>query len=253
LNLVIFDCNHEMLLSQPWIEIMHGTRPITGKMLIDGKLVESVDGRWLDSINPCDETLLGRVPLGSARDMDLAVDAALRAFPAWAALSMEKRAEYVHHLADAILAKTEEFAQIESLDTGNTIGPMRTDVVTAVSRMRFAAGPGWDQLGKRTSDKDYSQVLQRLKKRPLDYFKDFYADTAVFGSRAATLCGLEFYSEDRVLFASDSPFDPEKGPGYIHDTIKVLQSIEMPLERREKINFRNAQKLFGLNSKVIRQ
>jgi hypothetical protein len=38
---------------------------------------------------------------------------------------------------------------------------------------------------------------------------------------------------------------------YIRDTIKVLQSIEMPLERREKINFRNAEKLFGLTSKAI--
>lgn len=110
-------------------------------------------------------------------------------------------------------------------------------------------GPGWDQLGKRTSDEDYSLVLQRLKKRPFDYFKDFYADTAVFGSRAATLCGLEFYGEDRVLFASDSPFDPEKGPGYIRDTINVLDSIEMTTECREKINFRNAEKLFGLNAK----
>ena len=109
-------------------------------------------------------------------------------------------------------------------------------------------GPGWDQLGKRTSDEDYSVVLQGLKKRPFDYFKDFYADTAVFGSRPATVCGLDFYGADKVLFASDCPFDPEKGPGYIRDTIKVLESIDMPLEQREKISFRNAQKLFGLKA-----
>lgn len=107
-------------------------------------------------------------------------------------------------------------------------------------------GPGQDQLGKRTTDEDLSLVLKRLKKRPFDYFKDFYADTAVFGSRAATLCGLEFYGEDRVLFASDSPFDPERGPGYIRDTIKVLESIEMSTEMREKICYRNAEKFFGL-------
>lgn len=107
-------------------------------------------------------------------------------------------------------------------------------------------GPGWDQLGKRTSDEDLGAVLHRLQRRPLDYFKDFYADTAVFGSRAATLCGLEFYGSDRVLFASDSPFDPEKGPGYIRDTIKILESIEMPQEDREKICFRNAQELLGI-------
>ena len=108
-------------------------------------------------------------------------------------------------------------------------------------------GPGWDQLGKRTSDEDLTIVLKRLKKRPLDYFKDFYADTAVFGSRAATICGLAFYPPDRVLFASDSPFDPEKGPGYIRDTIKVLESIDMSGDVRENICFRNAQKLFGLS------
>lgn len=109
-------------------------------------------------------------------------------------------------------------------------------------------GPGWDQLGKRTTDEDLSAVLGNLKKRPFDYFKDFYADTAVFGSRPATECGLAFYGEDRVLFASDSPFDPEKGPGYIRDTIAVLESIEMSPQMREKISFRNAQKLFGLKS-----
>lgn len=127
---------------------MHGTRPVNGKMLIGGKLVESVDGQWLESINPADETELGRVPLGSARDMDLAVEAALEAFPAWAALSMAKRAEYIHTLADAILAKKEEFASIESLDTGNTIGPMRNDVTTAVSRMKFAAGLAFEIKGE---------------------------------------------------------------------------------------------------------
>ena len=107
-------------------------------------------------------------------------------------------------------------------------------------------GPGMDQLGKRTTDEDLTVVLDRLKRRPLEYFKDFYADTAVFGSRAATVCGLEFYGADKVLFASDSPFDPERGPGYIRDTIKVLESIEMPQEDREKISFRNAQDFFGL-------
>ena len=107
-------------------------------------------------------------------------------------------------------------------------------------------GPGWDLLGNRTSDEDYKSLLKQLKKRPFDYFKEFYADSAVFGSRPATVCGLEFYGPDRVLFASDCPFDPEKGPGYIRDTIKVLESIEMPIEHREKISFRNAEALLGL-------
>ena len=119
-----------------------------GCMLIDGKLVESLDGGWLSSINPADESFLGKVPAGSKRDVDAAVSAAAAASPAWAALSMEKRAQYVNALADAILARTEEFARIESLDTGNTIGPMRADVITAVDRMRFAAGLAFEIKGE---------------------------------------------------------------------------------------------------------
>ncbi len=62
-------------------------------MLIGGELVESNDGKWLESINPADETPLGRVPLGSAADMNAAVEAAEKAQPAWAALSMAQRAD----------------------------------------------------------------------------------------------------------------------------------------------------------------
>ena len=76
---------------------------------------------------------------------------------------------------------------------------------------RGASVPAWTSSAS-ASDEDLTLVLKCLKKRPFDYFKDFYADTAVFGSRPATICGLEFYGPDRVLFASDCPFDPEKGP-----------------------------------------
>ena len=74
-------------------------------------------------------------------------------------------------------------------------------------------GHSFDQLGARTSDEDYVSLRKSLKKRPLDYFKqDFWADTATFGGKGAMLCGLDFYPEDKILFASDCPFDPEKGP-----------------------------------------
>jgi aminocarboxymuconate-semialdehyde decarboxylase len=108
-------------------------------------------------------------------------------------------------------------------------------------------GPGWDQLGSRTSDEDLAEVLDKLEKRPFDYFKMFYADTALFGSRAATECGLSFFGPDRVLFASDSPFDPEKGPMYIRETINVLDSLEIPETDREKIYRTNAVRLLKLN------
>ncbi len=109
-------------------------------------------------------------------------------------------------------------------------------------------GHSWDQLGSRTSEEDYTLVLKRLKKRPYDYFTDFYGDTALEGARGATLCGIDFFGADHVLFASDCPFDIEKGPGYIRATIAVLNSLGLPAGDLEKICHGNARKLFGLKA-----
>ncbi len=107
-------------------------------------------------------------------------------------------------------------------------------------------GPGWDQLGARTSDEDYSHILKGLKKPHLEYFKMFYADTALFGSLAGTLCGLAFFGVDRILFASDSPFDPERGPGYIRETIKIVDALPISDADRQKIYEGNARKLLKI-------
>jgi uncharacterized protein len=107
-------------------------------------------------------------------------------------------------------------------------------------------GPGWDQLGARTSDQDYVSLRKSLKKRPLDYFKqNFYADTAVFGADAATVCGLAFYPTEKVLFASDCPFDPEKGTGYIRETLRILDSLNLAKDVQEKIFYGNLEKITG--------
>ncbi|MEO3388648.1 amidohydrolase family protein [Mesorhizobium sp. CAU 1741] len=107
-------------------------------------------------------------------------------------------------------------------------------------------GPGWDQMGKRTTDRDLAEVRKALKRPHLDYFKEFYADTASFGSRKAIEHAMEFFGEDRVLFASDAPFDPEGGPMYIRETIKILEALDVSEEVRAKLFHGNAQTLLGL-------
>lgn len=106
-------------------------------------------------------------------------------------------------------------------------------------------GYGLDQFGSRTADEDYESLLKSLPKRPYDYFRMFWADTAVFGSSAATECGLKFFGPDQVMFASDAPFDPEGGSLYIRETIKVIDSLDIDAADREKIYHRNAERLFG--------
>jgi predicted TIM-barrel fold metal-dependent hydrolase len=105
-------------------------------------------------------------------------------------------------------------------------------------------GYGLDQLGARTADEDYAALLASMPKRPFDYFKMFWADTAVFGSKPATECGLKFFGADQVVFASDAPFDPEGGSLYIRETLKVIDSLDIPEADRQNIYQRNAERLF---------
>jgi aminocarboxymuconate-semialdehyde decarboxylase len=107
-------------------------------------------------------------------------------------------------------------------------------------------GHGWDQLGKRTSDRDYSSLLRSMNRRPVDYFHDFYADTALFGATSATACGLEFFGVDRVLFATDMPFDPSPGL-YARETIRILDGLPITGDERDRIYRRNALRLLKLD------
>jgi predicted TIM-barrel fold metal-dependent hydrolase len=106
-------------------------------------------------------------------------------------------------------------------------------------------GYGLDQLGARTADEDYGALLKSMPHRPYDYFKMFWADTAVFGSRSATVCGLSFFGSDQVVFASDAPFDPEGGSLYIRETLKVIDSLDISAADRAKIYQGNAERLFN--------
>ena len=101
-------------------------------------------------------------------------------------------------------------------------------------------GYGWDQLGSRTSNIDYVSLLQSMKKRPIDYFKMFHADTALFGALAGTKCGLDFFGVDKVMFASDVPFEPAPGL-YIRETIRVIEALGLSAEQKEKIYRGNAE------------
>ena len=107
-------------------------------------------------------------------------------------------------------------------------------------------GPGWDQIGARTSDEDYQALKKSLKKRPLDYFKEsFYCDTAVFGGKPATECGLAFYPTEKLVFASDCPFDPEKGTYYIRETLKIFDNLDLSKAKYKAIMHGNLEKITG--------
>ncbi len=60
----------------------------------------------------------------------------------------------------------------------------------------------------------------------------FYGDTVLGGAAAPLACGLAFFGADRVVFASDCPFDPEGGPMFIREGIRSIEDLNLPRRRQ---------------------
>jgi len=107
-------------------------------------------------------------------------------------------------------------------------------------------GPMWDEFGLRSGNADYVAIRARMSKSPLEYFCQFYADTAIGGSTAALRCGLDFFGASHVLFGTDCPFGPEGGMWFLRENIRALDTLDLPAGDRQDIYFRNALKLMRL-------
>ena len=108
---------------------------------IGGQFLTHSGGQWIDNPEPATGSHICRIPLSDASDVDAAVDAARVAQPAWGALSHSERADWLDRIADALEARYEEIAALESRDTGKPISLARTvDAHRSVSNFRFFAG-----------------------------------------------------------------------------------------------------------------
>jgi predicted TIM-barrel fold metal-dependent hydrolase len=105
---------------------------------------------------------------------------------------------------------------------------------------------GFRQIFFGTPERNPLAEERRLKRRPIEYFKMLYADTAVNGEGAATRCGHAFFGSGHSLFATDAPFDAEQGHGLIRDTIVAVEALEVSPQERERIFAGNARELLRL-------
>ena len=106
---------------------------------IDGEAVPASGGETFDTISPVDLKPLARVARGGAADIDRAALAAKKAFPAWAALGGDKRKALLHKIADAIVARAEEIALVECMDTGQAMKFMAKAALRGAENFRFFA------------------------------------------------------------------------------------------------------------------
>ena len=109
-------------------------------LFIGGEWVEAGSGRTITTINPSNGDVLGEVPRADEADVDRAVAAAKAAFPAWAALPVEKRSDYLTRLAETIEEQADHLALMDAVDSGNAVSGMRGDMQWTADTLRYFAG-----------------------------------------------------------------------------------------------------------------
>lgn len=108
--------------------------------LIDGRLQAPYHVAWLDVHEPATAVVFAHCPDSSSIDVDAAVAAASRAAADWANTPIEQRAHLLYRLADLIEARLEEFAVLESRDSGKPLSlARRLDIPRAISNLRYFA------------------------------------------------------------------------------------------------------------------
>ncbi len=108
--------------------------------LIDGRLQAPAHDAWLEVHEPATAAVFAHCPDSGPEDVAAAVDAASRAAAGWANTPVERRAQLLQKLAGLIEARLEEFAALESRDSGKPVSlARRLDIPRAVSNLRYFA------------------------------------------------------------------------------------------------------------------
>jgi acyl-CoA reductase-like NAD-dependent aldehyde dehydrogenase len=121
-----------------------GDRP----MFIGGEFTAASSKEWITSVNPANEEEIGRVPAGTAEDVNRAVAAAEKAQPGWNAKSIWERAALLKKVAAGFRARAQEILTMEATDTGNTIAKLRADVEIAAGYLEYFAGLASEMKGE---------------------------------------------------------------------------------------------------------
>jgi len=109
-------------------------------LFIDGKWTPAVSGKTFKSIYPYDQSVNAVVAEADAADVNLAVEAAARAFPGWSRIKPAEREQYLRRMAELARSRREELARITTLDTGKPIREAYGDVDFGIEILEYYAG-----------------------------------------------------------------------------------------------------------------
>lgn len=107
---------------------------------IGGNFIGPLSGQFIDNFNPATGVLYGQIPNSNDKDVDAAVKAAAKAFPAWSATTAEKRFSILNRIAELIDEHHEQLALAETNDNGKPLWLSKeVDIPRASSNFRFFA------------------------------------------------------------------------------------------------------------------
>ena len=90
-------------------------------------------------------------------------------------------------------------------------------------------------------------ILDNIHGQPMDYFKGFYADTAIYGNTAGLMCSYDFFGVQHMVFGTDMPFDSQFGQKFIGETIKSIEEMAISVAEKKMIFEDNARGLLHLD------
>jgi acyl-CoA reductase-like NAD-dependent aldehyde dehydrogenase len=153
------------------MSITEQTRPATSqprsaRMLIDGAWVDSASGAVLTVENPARRTTVASIPRGTKEDVDRAVQAAHKAFPAWSKTPPRQRGRLLLRIAEAMEARIEELARIVAEETGNALRTQaRPEATLTADIFRYFGGLAGELKGETIPLGD--SVLSYTRREPL--------------------------------------------------------------------------------------
>ena len=107
---------------------------------INGQYVPPKAGLYIDNFNPATGEISGKLPDSDLEDVNDAVSAATKAFPAWSNMSLEDRHDILRAVSDGILQNLDQLAMAESQDSGKTVASARTvDIPRSALNFKFFA------------------------------------------------------------------------------------------------------------------
>jgi betaine-aldehyde dehydrogenase len=134
------------------------------KNFINGEYAAPASGETLDIINPATGKTYATSPISNAKDIDTAYKAADKAFESWSQTTPAERQLALFRIADALEARIEEMADVESLDTGKPRASLPQDeIALSVDQIRFFAGAARNLNGLATAEyaKDHTSSIRR--------------------------------------------------------------------------------------------